>query len=234
MYIPNYIPEPDAIPENVTKEKYALRLVFIRQVVARFGLCIALISGMVSFVSRPPLVPTVLALLSLIAVCSLTRTLLRTKSKEYKVAESQLGLLVLGYLALTAALLGVQFPVWSLLFGFGCFFVYTAFCGRDFSFVGAYTLSVIVSSVLIASLAVFEHISPLTSAKALGWNAVGLLYVVYDLAALMSRRRKHETWAAVADLFRDVLNVFGYSYRVVRHWRRHRILNDFTPENPFK
>jgi hypothetical protein len=57
---------------------------------------------------------------------------------------------------------------------------------------------------------------------------------VYDLAALMSRRRQHETWAAVADLFRDVLNVFGYSYRVVRHWRRHRILNDFTPENPFK
>jgi hypothetical protein len=59
------------------------------------------------------------------------------------------------------------------------------------------------------------------------WGAAGLGYVlffVYDLAALLSRRRLREVPAAVADLYRDLLNFITYSVRIVLHWRRFRFI----------
>jgi hypothetical protein len=55
------------------------------------------------------------------------------------------------------------------------------------------------------------------------------VYFAYDLASLMSRRRRGEEAAAVVDLYRDVFNVFGYVPRVIAHWHRHRIWQDVVP-----
>jgi hypothetical protein len=107
-------------------------------------------------------------------------------------------------------------------------------CGRDFSFVGGFTLSLIFSSVFIALVMVGEQMTSRQSTYALLWNAVGLFYLVYDLAALLSRRKSNESWASVVDLYRDVFNFIGYFPRVLIHWNRHRILNDLSIDNPFR
>ena len=44
MYVPNYVPEPEAMPGNVTQEPYAARLRFIRQTLYRFTLWVLLIA----------------------------------------------------------------------------------------------------------------------------------------------------------------------------------------------
>ena len=79
-----------------------------------------------------------------------------------------------------------------------------------------------------------EGMTSQRSAQALIWNSVGLFYMVYDLAALMSRRKTTEAWASVVDLYRDVFNFMGYFPRVLIHWNRHRILNDWSIDNPFR
>ena len=66
-------------------------------------------------------------------------------------------------------------------------------------------------------------------AQALSWNAIYLTFYVYDLASLLARRRIGEEWAAVVDLYRDVLNVFGWIVRVFAHWRKHKIWNVSLP-----
>jgi FtsH-binding integral membrane protein len=237
MYIPNYIPEPDAIPRNVTREKYHLRLIFIRQVLSRFLLTIVFVTTIAEFAAEihPSKTPYLIGgFFTFLVLASLERTFLRSNPQEARVAELLPWLLVLAYGALFATAHQANLPVWSALVGLGCFFGYANLCGRDFSFVGGFVLSLIASSVIIATIAVFEGNPPGRSALALGWNAAILLYVVYDLAALMSRRKVDEQWAAVADLYRDPLNFIGYAIRLVKHWRRHRILHDFAPENPFK
>lgn len=237
MYIPNYIPEPDAIPRNVTKEKYHLRLIFIRQVLTRFALTVFAVSTIAIFsatIQGNKFSQGIVAFGIVMILSSGLRTMFRSNPKESKIAEGLLFLQVLAYGTLFAIAHQLNLPVWSALVGLGCFFIYANLCGRDFSFVGGFVLSLIASSVIIATITVTQGYIPGQSAMALGWNAAVLLYVVYDLAALMSRRKINEQWAAVADLYRDPLNFIGYSIRVVKHWRRHRILQDFTPENPFK
>ena len=135
--------------------------------------------------------------------------------------------LAAGLAARTMAIVGV--PVWALLVGPAFALAYTLLCGRDYSFVGCGLLSLIGSSVLIAGLAQQTGLEHRAAAWALGLNAVYLVYFVYDLASLMSRRRRGEEPAAVVDLYRDVFNVFGYVPRVVSHWRRHRIWQDVVP-----
>lgn len=237
MYIPNYIPEPDAIPRNVTKEKYPLRLVFIRQVMVRFMATVAGIAVLATFggpIEPEKVLNVLLIFFGLLVVSSVIRTVLRFNPKEASVAEVVPFLLCLGYALVFSMAKQFGLPVWSALIGLGCFFAYSSLCGRDFSFVGGFVLSLIASSVFIATIMVVQKSSPGVSSQALGWNAAVLLYVVYDLAALMSRRQVHERWAAVADLYRDPLNFVGYMIRVIKHWRRHRIYQDFTPEIPFK
>ena len=54
-------------------------------------------------------------------------------------------------------------------------------------------------------------------------NTGFIFYVVYDLSALLTRRRLGEEMGANADLFRDILNFTTYWARVRSHWRRHPI-----------
>lgn len=115
-------------------------------------------------------------------------------------------------------------PVWILGVGYALACVYGAFCGKDFSFVGQVVLTAVSLTVI---LVVASLTTALGWSEALLWGIVTFTYVfyyVYDLAALLTRRRLGEQPAAVADLYRDILNFVTYTVRVVLHWRRFRFI----------
>jgi hypothetical protein len=235
MYVPNYVPEPEQIPGNVTSEPYALRLTFIRQVLNRFVGSIGIVVGIGLVLPKNiDVVAVTVTLLLVLFLVSGIRTILRGTDLEPKLTTISLPVVILVFALATRSWTAVHFPAWSILAGIACFGIYASVCGRDFSFVGGYTLALIVSSVFIAFVMVEEGMTSQRSAEALIWNAAGLFYLVYDLAALLSRRKPGEGWASVVDLYRDIFNFVGYFPRVMIHWNRHRILNDLTIDNPFR
>lgn len=223
MYVPNYIPEPLEVPENVTRFPYSERLVFIRRVVLLHSASLLGAAG----ISQLPLVSVgigsiLLALAALLIALDILRIVYRGKAEEAVASAWCLGplLLLVGWTAREASTVGI--PIWSTLLGLLYLVGYTYLCGRDFSFVGAWGISLSLSSLMIAFFLKGGVLSP-EGAWALGINAAWLTFTIYDLAALMSRRRRGEEPAAVVDLFRDVFNIFGYIPRVISHWRRHKI-----------
>lgn len=235
MFVPNYVPEPEQIPGSVTKEPYAERLRFIRRVLSCFIGSVAMVVGIGMLVPRKlDLATTSIGLLVVLFLVSGIRSLLRGTDLEPKLTTISLPLVIVLLAVATRTWTAAHFPAWSILAGISCFGIYAALCGRDFSFVGGFTLSLIVSSVFIAFLMVEEGMTSQRSGQAIIWNAAGLFYLVYDLAALMSRRKKSEAWASVVDLYRDIFNFMGYFPRVLIHWNRHRILNDLSIDNPFR
>lgn len=233
--MPNYVPEPEQIPGSVTKEPYAERLRYIRQVFNSFIASVAVIAGIGMLLpEKVGMIPCSIGLLIVLFLVSGIRSLMRGTEQEPKLTAYCLPVVVFMFALATRTWTAAGFPAWSILAGISCFGLYSALCGRDFSFVGGFTLSLIVSSVFIALVVVEERMSSQSSAQALIWNAGGLFYLVYDLAALLSRRKANEGWAAVVDLYRDVFNFMGYFPRVLIHWNRHRILNDLSIDNPFR
>jgi hypothetical protein len=158
-----------------------------------------------------------------VLLLNLIRTRLRGQSKEARLSSGLLPLTILLFGALASVLSRDGIPTWAPVVGIFLAALYGQLSGRDFSFVGGTLLSLIVSSVLIAGFAVQSNWATRTSGLALALNAIYLLYIMYDLASLLSRRRLGEEWAAVADLYRDMFNVFGYLIRVWHHWRKYRI-----------
>jgi hypothetical protein len=235
MFVPNYVPEPEQIPGSVTTEPYRMRLAFIRQVLQCFVGSVGLVIGVgLLLPGKLPLLQVSIGLLLTLFLVSGIRSLLRGTELEPKVTALSLPIVIFMFALATRTWTAAHFPAWSILAGIASFGIYATFCGRDFSFVGGFTLSLIVSSVFIAFVMVEEGMTTQRSVQALLWNAGGLFYLVYDLAALLSRRKASEGWAAVVDLYRDVFNFLGYFPRVLIHWNRHRILNDLSIDNPFR
>jgi hypothetical protein len=115
-------------------------------------------------------------------------------------------------------------PIWIPAVGYAYAGLYGALCGRDFSFVGQFVIS---AAALTATVLATMALQQVSVADGLFWLLAGLVYVgyfVYDLAALLSRRRLGEEPAAVADLYRDLLNFLTYSVRVYLHWKRYRFV----------
>jgi hypothetical protein len=236
MYVPNYVPEPEAMVGNVTQAPYNKRLMFIRETFYRFCLWVLVIALGAWVIPKEFAQDSRLLWIWALALAliSVIRTIGRGKPWEVKTAHVQ-ALICVGITALAArSATALHFPTWSILAGIGCFAVYAMLCGRDFSFVGGYVLALIASSTMIAFIMVEEALTSLESWQAILWNAFGLLYLVYDLASLMCRRKTNEVTAASVDLFRDIFNLFGWVPRVVMHWYRHRILNDLSFDLPFR
>ena len=230
MYVPNYVPEPLEVPANVTLDPYPVRLAFIRKVTLLHAGSLCLVAGL-AWVPIPyvPLGSALGVLAIHLLLLDLARVIFRGKPREATASVAMAGpmLVCVAVVARTATLEGI--PAWAILVGPAFALAYTLLCGRDYSFVGCGLLSLIGSSVMLASLVVQTGMGPHTATWALGLNAAYLVYFVYDLASLMSRRRRGEEAAAVVDLYRDVFNVFSYIPRVVSHWRRHRIWQDVVP-----
>ncbi len=224
MYVHNYVPDPIEVPGNVTEEPYAERLAFIRRVSALHAISVCAIAGVVLAPTAilPRLTTSVYVLLLLLILC-LLRIVFRGTKTEAMASLTLLPIVVVVFGMAAASWWQAGFPVWSASVGLVCAVTYTMICGRDFSFVGQFVLGLIASSAIVSLAVIWLQLDKLHAAQALAWNGCYLLYYVYDLASLLARRRKGEELAAVVDLYRDVLNFFGWIVRVIAHWRQHKI-----------
>jgi hypothetical protein len=223
MYVPNYVPDPIEIPGNVTEEPYMVRLRYVKRVAALHVASLLVVIGIAhSTVSLPARIswwPLAVMIMGL----AIVRITLRRGPLESKTST---WLLLPLLVAVGQALNPIQangWPLWTVAIGPSCALIYSLVCGRDFSFMGQYFLSLIASSLFIALASLVWPYSVPLPRGALLVNAAYLTYWVYDLASLLARRRLGEELAAVVDLYRDVLNFLGYIARCVGHWRKHRI-----------
>ncbi len=224
MYVPNYIPPPIEVPGNATEKSYLVRLGFVRRISVLHFLSLLLIGG-ISMLALPslPILTVCIALGCVLLALSLVRIGTRATRNDLLISCALLPLLIMVLAMLVRLLNHGGMPVGGLAVGVGCSVLYALSCGRDFSFVGQYLMSLIASTVILAVAATALGFGAHEAAFLLGSNAIFLFYVVYDLASLLARRRIGEEAAAVVDLYRDVFNVFGYIVRVARHWKKHRI-----------
>lgn len=125
---------------------------------------------------------------------------------------------------LAAMLMDLNWPMWSVLVVATLSAIYTAVCGRDFSFMGQYVISLIAWMVAAIGLFLSGMIPQHEIWTGLLIASLWLGYITYDTSMLLWRRRLGEEVAAVADLYRDTLNFITYPIRVVFHWRRYRSL----------
>lgn len=223
MVVPPFVPDALEVEGSVVGERYAARLAFIRKV-ARWHLASVVGVLLLAYSGIPaiPLEASAPLLILSVVLLSLVRQVRRFSAHEqiFSLALSPLMFVSLAYVLKEAMALGA--PVWSPIVGLLCAVFYAHVAGRDFSFVWAFILSGAASTaiILLGSATITQAGStPLAAAI----NLAYLLYWVYDLACLQSRRRRHEVGGAVIDLYRDVLNFVTYSFRVVLHWRRYRI-----------
>jgi FtsH-binding integral membrane protein len=224
MYVPNYVPEPLEVPGNVTLAPYAVRVRFIRKVTLLHLISMALVFAL----AMTPIPPTgwllpAAVLSGLLLLLDLLRIQLRGKPLEAPLSGMALPGVILAAAWLAEELCRTAVPVGFMVAGPLCCGIYTLACGRDYSFVGCFFLSLIASTTALAALANQLRLPSGTTEVGLAMNAAYLTYFVYDLASLMARRRRGEEPAAVVDLYRDVFNIFGYLVRIVGHWKRHKI-----------
>ena len=224
MNVPPFVPQPTEIPGNVTVESYHVRLAFIRRVAVLHFLSICAIAFLSwTFSGFPSLSTCALILGGLLAGSSLFRSFAHGARWEPFASAATLPFIMASLAGVIAGLSDLGWPTWAPGLGIAASVAYTLVCGRDLSFVGMYCLAVLVSSIAMALLAVGEVITWRDVPAAFSTNLFVTFYYVYDLGSLLSRRRLGEEVGAVVDLYRDVLNIFGYSIRSVRHWREHRI-----------
>jgi len=224
MYVPNYIPEPVEISDNVTLRSYKERVAFIRRVFALHFLSLGLIAGMAALhVPNPGLISGAILVGTCLLVLSLVRIETRGTKADIRLSTALLPVLLVGLSFLVREGVEHQWPLWALPIGAACALLYALLCGRDYSFVGQWFLGIIASNVAIAMAANLSALDTTHAWAAVLLNSAYFTYLVYDGASLMARRRMGEEIAAVVDLYRDILNFFGYTIRCVRHWQRHRI-----------
>lgn len=224
MIVPNYVPEPLEVPNNIAEAPYAFRLRFIRRVMF---LHLGTVGGIVLLTGnawpQSGVVGVGLAFILVVIGLDFWRIAARSSRSEGIVSAGFLPVVVALASWLAVELQRIGFPVWAPLTGLLGACLYALLCGRDFSFAGCFLLSWILSSVAIAWRIIHLGLPVTQAAVALASNTAYLSYYLYDLASLLARRRKGEEWAATVDLYRDIFNVFGFVVRCVRHWRKHRI-----------
>jgi hypothetical protein len=224
MYVPNYMPESIEVPGNVTTERYSTRLVFIRRVIWMHLVSLMLVAGAMSLpMPHQGISSTGWTLVGFLVILDIVRIRTRGRREEPWLSCAFFAPVIVLLAALLREMQAIDLPVWAFFIGPPSAALYSALCGRDFSFVGCFFLSLIGSSLIVAVASVSLHLSGSMATWALSANALYLFYWVYDLAALLARRRFGEEPAAVVDLYRDVFNIFGYIPRVIAHWKKHHI-----------
>lgn len=223
MNVPPIFPEQIVIPGNIADAAYTVRLGFIRRVVYLHLIPVALTAASSLYWLEPPFARWWMLWLGSLAVLSSLRAF--TSPRSLALAAHWTALLLCCFTT-------GQFARELRYDGFATVLVvvaalaatlYAALCGRDFSFVGQFVMAWLAIILGAIALRVF---SPLTGGEVVsGWvlATAWLFYFVYDLAALLTRRRSGDEVFAVTDLVRDLLNFVTYPWRVVKHWRAIRI-----------
>lgn len=224
MNTPPFVPPQIEIPGNVAEERYAVRVGFLKRVVGLHSAFCALILAVARIPwPGPNLALAVLMTLGSLLGLSLVRGMAKGWRHEQLLSAACVPPLVLGLALLVREATTVGWPLWVFAIPPLATALYTFLCGDDISFTGMFVITAL-GAIAGAGLAWgFGYLSATRFWEAsLGFSAY-LLYYVYDLAALQTRRRLGEELGAVLDLFRDLLNFTTYPIRVVNHWRRHRI-----------
>ena len=160
MYVPNYMPEPIEVPGNVTTEKYAIRLVFIRRVIWLHLVSMVLIACAMSLpMPHRGIESTGLTLVGFLVILDIVRIRTRGGREEPWLSCAFFAPVIVLVAALLRELDAHQFPVWAFFVGPPCVALYSGVCGRDFSFVGGFFLSLIASSLIVAMAALYFHLS---------------------------------------------------------------------------
>lgn len=225
MYVPNYVPSQVEIPGSVAEKSWREKVLFLRYATMAFGILAILIS-LVAIVVPYDLdsFPTVVILA--IGGC-LFLNLIRTFARDSQLERGP-SLVVTPFVLLTLGLtlggfqrLGV--PIWAMASSWFFFTLYTYLCGRDFSFLGQLILGSLASVVLDLLVVFLWRLGTKIGLEAVAISLVSSFYFSYDLASIMSRRRRGEELHAGIDFLRDMFNFVGFSIRCRRHWRRHKI-----------
>lgn len=223
MYVPPYVPQQIEIPGNVATERYLVRLGFIKRVVALHTVSVAIVLGLSYLPRKLDLFQsaglTLIALLSL----SMVRGLVKGKRYEQLVSALIAPVLFVGLGQLIAIGPERNWPQWVIGIAPLGIVVYVLACGRDLSFMGMFVLCAVFVLCGLALAEIAGYIDGRVFLEAATLGIAYVFYFVYDLAALLTRRRLGEEVGAILDLYRDVLNFSTYTVRVIRHWRKHRI-----------
>ncbi|MBS1723760.1 MAG: hypothetical protein JSS66_12495 [Armatimonadetes bacterium] len=225
MPIQPYFPEPLTVSENVSEAKHRPRVAFIRKVVGwHFSTSAAVVAMALGF---PMKMAPEWAFIGFLA-CLIGLTLVRRAfdgGKTENILSTSALLPTLFFLSQWFEWLhrtGV--PVVALVpvvFGTG---LYALLCGNDFSYIGMFVLTGAFELVAVVTARVFGYFTPTSAWLGLVLGSAFLFYFSYDLSMLVKRRRFGEGAAAVADLYRDLLNFTTYTVRVYLHWRRFRFI----------
>ncbi len=224
MNIPPYFPEPIEIPGNASESRYAVRLGFIRRVLALHFATVGALVALVFESAKIPLNPAqgLVGALAGLGALSVVRQLALTRSKLDAFLSwliLPLFLVCLGRTLAWGEESGVMLEVVGA--GLAAWFGYAVLCGRDFSFIGQFGVALIATIGFAGWTVVQVGCSVSSAALALLVAVAVLFYLTYDLAMITKRRRPDEVWAAVCDLYRDLLNGITYSGRVLQHWRKY-------------
>ena len=224
MIIPNYVPGPLEVDGNVGAARYRDRLRFLRTVVHGNTVFTALILA-ASYLPWPDMGvrTSVFFWLAVVIGLDLFRIFKREQSIEAKVSAWMLPLLGLSLSWVLHEIIARGGFVWPLFVAIAFQSGYALVCGRDFSFVGFFFLPWIASLFALGLFGVAGKVSSEGMSLSI-WACSGwLFYTAYDLSMIMRRRRLGEELAAILDIHRDFLNVFGYIPRVIAHWKKHHI-----------
>jgi len=223
VYVQPYFPEPETVPGNAADTPYDVRLAFIKKVTwIHFWLCVVILLVGVYLPSPIPLKSAAWNAAGCWLLLSALRNLHRSPLDRLFTPIAFVGFALM--LAWTLQLVNPTYDAFLVL-GTPIAFAaaYTAFCGRDYSFMGNFMISGIATVLFLVGL---------FKLKGEAWPSLGiqiavslgvLFFYVYDLASLLQRRRLSEGFLAAVDIFRDVLNFLTYGFRVIEHWKKFRV-----------
>lgn len=211
------------MPNNVAEAKHRVRVRFVRRVVAGHFASALMVLG-AALVTVPGLPPSLAALGmfgGLVALSAQRRTInTGVKDNILSVALLLPTLFCLGQVI--RFLQDGGWPVLSLAPVVLGIALYALFCGNDFSYIGQFVLTGLFTVGCVAAFEMIGLYTPMQSWAGLVMASIYLLFLVYDLSMLVKRRRLGEEIAAVADLYRDLVNFITYPGRVYWHWRKFR------------
>lgn len=222
MFVPSYVPPQIEIPDSVSEEKYMVRLGFIKRVLGLHLGSIVAVAAVAAMPRSPVPIQSAAASVAAILVAMIVlRRLAKGRRIEVVVSAGMLIPFLISLGVLLGELSSGGIAVWPFAIALGSMYLYGFLCGRDFSFIALFLIPFFVSSAAWIALFLAGLVEGWGIELALVSNTALILYLVYDLAALLTRRRMGEELGAVADLYRDCLNFTTYWIRVARHWRRY-------------
>ncbi len=219
----NVFPEPYTVPGNVDEEPYSVKVRFIKNALLGHSLTMLAI-GIFSFWPIWQLSATdlVISLAAVLVALTTSRYFLRHGRLEQiaSVALLLLAIPLLGQLGHDIRYIG--YPIESLLIAGLSIGIFTLAVGRDFNFTGMVVVCSITTLGFLVLATARGFIDP--AALAFSWliAVIYLIFVAYNLAMILKRRRVSDLPSVPADFLRDLLNFTTYPLRIFAHWRSYK------------